>query len=89
MRHQTAILIGTAGDRFKPWGHPANLRDPSDGINRSPEGFGGPRGWHGAMVLMCDGAVRMMNEKTDPKILRALATPAGGETIPQGLLERN
>jgi hypothetical protein len=77
------ILLGTVGERFKPWGHPANVRDPALGINRSPEGFGGPPGWHGAMFLMCDGSVKFLSDTTDLKIMQALATPAGGETIPE------
>ena len=32
----STILLGTAGEHFKPWGHPANVRDPALGINRSP-----------------------------------------------------
>ena len=77
------ILLGTVGERFKPWGHPANVRDPALGINRSPEGFGGPHGWHGGMFLMCDGSVKFLSDKTDLKMMKALATPAGGETIPE------
>lgn len=76
------ILLGTVAERFKPWGHPANVRDPALGINRSPDGFGGPQGWQGAMFLMCDGSVRFLNEKTDLKIMQALATPASGDSIP-------
>lgn len=74
------VLIGTAGAGFKPWGHPANLRDPAAGINRGPQSFGGPPHWRGAMFLMCDGSVRMLSETTDPHVLKALATPDGGET---------
>lgn len=76
------LLIGTIGAGFKPWGHPANLRDPAAGINRGPQSFGGPPHWQGAMFLMCDGSVRMLNEATDPQVLKALATPDGGETVP-------
>lgn len=76
------ILLGTASANFKPWGHPANVRDPAIGINRSPEGFGGPPGWNGAMFLMCDGSVGFLSDKTDLSVMKALATPAGGETIP-------
>ncbi|MBS0206171.1 MAG: DUF1559 domain-containing protein [Planctomycetes bacterium] len=77
------ILLGTVAERFKPWGHPANVRDPALGINRTPDGFGGPPGWQGAMFLMCDGSVRFLDEKTDLKIMQALATPASGDPIPR------
>src|SRR4029077_20604715 len=49
------LLLGTVSDRFKPWGHPANIRDPSHGIDRSPDGFGGPPSWSGAVFSFCDG----------------------------------
>jgi hypothetical protein len=75
------IMVGTVGGHFKPWGHPVNVRDPALGINRSPDGFGGPAHWHGAMFSMCDGSVRFFSENTDPKIMQALGTPAGGEVI--------
>ncbi len=76
----STILLGTVGKQFKPWGHPANVRDPALGINRSPDGFGGPPGWNGAMFLMCDGSVKFLRDDTDLGIMKALATPAGGET---------
>ena len=76
------ILLGTVAERFKPWGHPANVRDPALGINRSPDGFGGTPGWRGAMFLLCDGSVKFLDEKTDLKIMQALATPASGDSIP-------
>ena len=76
------ILLGTVGEQFKPWGHPANVRDPAPGINRSPDGFGGPPGWNGAMFLMCDGSVKFLRDDTDLRVMKALATPAGGEANP-------
>ncbi len=60
----------------------SNVRDPARGINRSPEGFGGPPGWNGAMFLMCDGSVKFLSENTDLSVMKALATPTGGETNP-------
>jgi hypothetical protein len=73
------ILFGTVSQQFKPWGHPANIRDPSSGVGRSPDGFGGPPAWGGAQFGMCDGSVRFMSNQTDPRVLAQLATPAGGE----------
>lgn len=78
----STILLGTVGEQFKPWGHPANVRDPALGINRSPDGFGGPPGWNGAMFLMCDGSVKFLRGDTDLSVMKALATPAGGEANP-------
>ena len=73
------LYVGTVTENFKPWGHPANVRDPGRGINKSPDGFGGPPGWKGAAFVFCDGSVRQLSEKIDPRVLRQLATPAGGE----------
>ena len=75
----STLLIGTVTENFKPWGHPANVRDPGRGINKSPDGFGGPASWKGAAFVFCDGSVRQLSEKIDPRVLRQLATPAGGE----------
>jgi prepilin-type N-terminal cleavage/methylation domain-containing protein/prepilin-type processing-associated H-X9-DG protein len=36
----------------------------------------------GAMAAFCDGHVDFLQETIDPRILRMLVTPAGGETIP-------
>lgn len=80
---ENTILLGSVSEEFKPWGHPANLRDPALGINRSPNGFGGPSQWRGAMFVMCNGSVVFLSEDTDPGIMTALATPDGGETLPE------
>jgi hypothetical protein len=34
------------------------------------------------VVAMCDGSVRIVKKNTDPKVLKALITRAGGETVP-------
>ena len=73
------LLFGTVADKFKPWGHPTNVRDPSSGVGRSPDGFAGPPSWRGAQFVMCDGSVRFMGNQTDPRVLQQLATPSGGE----------
>ncbi len=75
------LLIGTAGRNHKPWGYPANVRDPAEGLNRTSTGFGGPPGQRSAHFVMADGAVREISDKADPRILRALATPNGGEPL--------
>jgi len=80
------FLVGEINAGFKPWGHPVNWRDPAKGINRSPQGFGGPPFAGGAYFCMADGSVRFVNERIDPKILQALSTPAGAEEIDASVL---
>jgi len=45
-----------------------------------PDGFGS---WHsgGMHVLMADGSVQFLDENTDPKVIEAMATKAGGERV--------
>lgn len=74
------ILSGEVGTHFKAWGDPTNLRDPALGINKHPNGFGGPSEG-GSQFVFADGSVRFLAETIDPKVLKALATPAGGEEI--------
>ena len=83
----TTLLAGEINANFKPWAHPINFRDPAKGINRSPDGFGGPRLAAGANFVMADGSVHFISERIDPAVLRALATPAGGETIAENVLQ--
>lgn len=76
------MLVGEIRDRFVPWGRPRNVRDLRLGINQSPDGFGSP--FSGGMhILMADGSVKFLSENVDPKTLRFLATPAGGELPPE------
>jgi prepilin-type processing-associated H-X9-DG protein len=74
------IMVGEAAGNFRPWGDPVNWRDPALGINKSPEGFGSPFPG-GAQVLFADGSVHFIKDTIDPKVLKALGTPDGGETI--------
>lgn len=53
------ILAGEASGNYKPWGHPANWRDPALGINESPNGFGSPNR-KGASVVFADGHVEFV-----------------------------
>jgi prepilin-type processing-associated H-X9-DG protein len=76
------ILAGEAAGNYKPWGHPRNWRDPALGINATPDGFGSP--WPGgANVAMADGSIKFLSDKIAPEVLRALATPAGNEKLPE------
>jgi hypothetical protein len=82
------LLIGEVNASFRRWGDPANVRDPARGINRSPYGFGGPPGTNGALFGMADGSVRFVSERVSPAVLRALATPDGGEPVDLDVLEK-
>ena len=80
------IYSGGAAGNYAAWAHPANWRDPSLGINRSADGFGGPfQG--GCHVAMADGAVIFITDSIDPQLLQALTTPTGHEVVQK--LSRN
>ncbi len=68
------ILAGEAAGNYKAWGHPANWRDLSLGLNRSPDGFGS-LGKNGVLFLMADGGVRTFTDDADPEFLRLLSQP--------------
>ena len=55
-------------------------RDPSLGINKGPNTFSSPGG-RGVQFIFGDSSVRFINNDIDPKVLKALATPNGGEVI--------
>lgn len=73
------IVCGEVAAGFMPWGDPANVRDPADGINRSASSFGGPDG-RGANFLMADGSVRFLSSDAAPAVLSAFATPDDGKS---------
>jgi prepilin-type processing-associated H-X9-DG protein len=68
------IVAGEVSVGFKPWGDPSNLRDPTLGINRAPQGFGSPTA-AGANFLFLDGSVRFVKDTIDPKVLEGLSHP--------------
>lgn len=70
------IFGGEAAGNFKPWGYPANWRDPAAGLNRSPDGFGGPPGQGMTQLMMADGSVRSFRSDADPAFLILLADPS-------------
>jgi len=74
------LLSGEVTGNVKAWADPTNVRDPVLGINKTPDGFGGP--WEGgAQFLLGDGSVRFINEEIDPAVLEALATPGAGDRV--------
>ena len=78
---QFTVLAGEVAGGYRPWGQPGTGRDPADGINRAADrGFGGPFSG-GANLLMIDGTVRFVKDSVAPRILNAIATPAGDEVV--------
>jgi hypothetical protein len=70
------LLLGEAAGNFKPWGSPANWRDPAAGLNRGPNGFGNPVNPKRAVIFaFADGTVRTFSSDTDPEFLELLALP--------------
>ena len=82
------IMGGEVNANFKPWGDPVNWRDPAAGLGKSPDGFGGPWSSGVTNMLFMDGSVRALSNDTDPQVLKALSTPAGGEDVHE-FLEKN
>ncbi|HSG69553.1 MAG TPA: hypothetical protein VLA12_04015, partial [Planctomycetaceae bacterium] len=57
-------------------------RDPAEGIGQGPKQFGMP---DSDLVIFAfgDGSASSVSRDIDPKILKAWATPDGGEIIPK------
>lgn len=79
----TTILFGEIAAHVRPWGTPWHLRDPARGLGNASTQFNGPPGRNpeGMCISFADGSVRFLSKNTDPEVLRALATPAGGEKL--------
>lgn len=73
------LMIGQIRDQIPAWGNPVNWRDPTRQLN-SAEAFGS---LHTGVVqfLLVDGSVRSISENVDPLVMRAIASPAGGEPV--------
>ncbi|MBI1312379.1 DUF1559 domain-containing protein [bacterium] len=73
------LLIGQIRDQIPAWGNPVNWRDPAQRLN-SPGAFGS---MHVGVVqfVLADGSVRAISENIDPQVMRALASPDGGEPV--------
>ena len=81
------ILLGEIAVGCPAWGRPGNVRDPAEGV-RSPYAFLSPWTASGRREFtifgMCDGSVRLVNADVDRDVMRALATPDGGENDARG-----
>jgi prepilin-type processing-associated H-X9-DG protein len=79
----TLIVTEATGKSAGPWaqGGPSTIRAfTTNPYVNGPDGIGGPYPG-GINAAMADGSVRFLSEKTDPKVLEALATMRGGEVI--------
>jgi hypothetical protein len=77
----TTILFGEVNAGAPPWGRPMNVRDPAVGLQIGPSGFGGPWPDRSTQFGFMDGKVSRINSDIDPTVLKALATPASGESV--------
>ncbi len=76
------IVCGEVSHDFMAWGDPANLRDPTLGLNRSAAGFGSADEL-GVNFLMADGSTRYLSNDVDPRVLAALASPESSNDASQ------
>lgn len=72
------LAIGEVAENFQPWASPWNRRDPADGINAVPWGFGGPPSQQGALFAFFDGQVRLISRDVDRRLLTSLGLPTDG-----------
>jgi hypothetical protein len=78
------MLAGQVAGGFKPWGDPSNVRDPADGVHGdTATTYGTGVATHRTFqVLLTDGSVREVSTTISPDVMKAIATPAGGEPVP-------
>ncbi|MEX1096780.1 MAG: DUF1559 domain-containing protein [Planctomycetales bacterium] len=78
--HNT-ILIGEVTEGLRAWGDPGNLRDPALGLNRGPATFGSAWKDGGVQFAAADHSIHYIASDAAPHVLKALATPDGGELL--------
>lgn len=79
----STIMVSEARDQFGPWaqGGTATIRAlTKQPYVNGPDGIGS---YHagGFSAVFADGSVRFISDKTDPAVLEAMATIAGGEDV--------
>ena len=72
------IMVGEIADGYPAWGYPVNWRDPALGVDGSKNNFGSAM-TEGANFVFVDGSAKYISPDIDPRVLKALSTPAGGE----------
>lgn len=78
--HHQTILAGEVVGNLPAWGQPSNCRNPAEGLLDTDTTFGSP--WkRGVNFSFLDGSVQSLSREIDPEVLRALATPTGGDSI--------
>lgn len=75
------IIVGELAGNYPPWGDPENWRTIGKGLNKDVNGFGNAAGT-GAMFLFGDGSIRMLSNKTNPRLLKQLSSRDGADTAP-------
>lgn len=77
------ILMGEIQEGLPAWGAPGNARDSAFGLKPGPNTFG-VSVHHGFTIIgFADGRVRTLSNDIDPRVLKALSTPDGGEEVPE------
>jgi hypothetical protein len=66
------LLIGEVAAHFQAWGRPLTERDPTAGLNTTPDGFASPTG-DAVMFVFADGSVRSVRADVDPEVLRRMS----------------
>lgn len=76
----STILLGEVASQPPAWGDPLNFRDPALGLQGGAKTFGSPSG-EDVGILFANGHGVGLNPDIDPRVLKALSTPDGGEHI--------
>ena len=73
----STTLLFVEASRGVPWTKPEDL--PFD-LDRPPSGAGS-RHNEGFVAVMADGSTKVLRNEVSPKMLKAIITRAGGETV--------
>jgi hypothetical protein len=80
---KNTILAGEVWTAYKPWGHPANWRDPARGLRTTQDSFGSPQQTADSVLfLMLDGSVRSVAHTVSRATLEAASNPDRNGPMP-------